>query len=359
MKVSAVQKGGLDERLILKKELAGVIPCEKCYVNGSGQYWYDITGKQALDNFCKINVVEGSFLEQLLLSICNVLEQMEWNLIDEKCLQLAPEMIFVNYSGEEIGFVLYPETESENIYIELRLLMEYLLTKIDHTEKTVVAWVYELYEYIVSEEYGITDLKNKILKRRIQELDVKEIENGGTMYVEEFREPEESLIETAIAREKPMDMELKDLWNKSFQKLKELLEKKDKREKEDYPIVIYPEDEESTEQIKIHPTVCMVSRREEAKGLLVYEGIGEYPDFEIGTLMCVVGKSHRVKLQIEKDTISQFHAKIDYQEGGYYIEDMNSTNGTFVNDEMLNYKEKRKLQPGDIVQFADVKYRFW
>lgn len=37
---------------------------------------------------------------------------------------------------------------------------------------------------------------------------------------------------------------------------------------------------------------------------------------------------------------------------------MNSTNGTFVNDEMLNYKEQRELSPGDVLRFADVKYRF-
>ena len=42
----------------------------------------------------------------------------------------------------------------------------------------------------------------------------------------------------------------------------------------------------------------------------------------------------------------------------FYIEDLNSTNGTFVNDEVLAYKEKKLLKSNDIVRFADVKYRF-
>ena len=97
---------------------------------------------------------------------------------------------------------------------------------------------------------------------------------------------------------------------------------------------------------------------EDPKGILIYEGIGDYPDFEIGERMCVIGKSQKATIQIEKETISQFHAKIEYIVDNYYIEDMNSTNGTFVNDEILNYKQRVLLNAGDVIRFADVKYRF-
>ena len=90
----------------------------------------------------------------------------------------------------------------------------------------------------------------------------------------------------------------------------------------------------------------------------MYEGMGDYPDFEIGEGSCILGKNPKVKLYLNRETVSQFHAKFDYFDHNYYIEDMNSTNGTFVNDEMLNYKEKRVLAPGDVLRFADVKYRF-
>ena len=39
-------------------------------------------------------------------------------------------------------------------------------------------------------------------------------------------------------------------------------------------------------------------------------------------------------------------------------EDLNSTNGTMVNGEALSYKERRKLEINDIVQLADVQYKF-
>ena len=50
--------------------------------------------------------------------------------------------------------------------------------------------------------------------------------------------------------------------------------------------------------------------------------------------------------------------ELDHDGETYYIEDLNSTNGTFVNDEPLAYKERRKLNSNDMIRFADVRYRF-
>ena len=71
-----------------------------------------------------------------------------------------------------------------------------------------------------------------------------------------------------------------------------------------------------------------------------------------------IGKAEDAELRIEKDTISRYHARIDAKNKEYYIEDLNSTNGTYINDELLPYKEVRQLKSNDIIRFADVKYRF-
>ena len=62
-------------------------------------------------------------------------------------------------------------------------------------------------------------------------------------------------------------------------------------------------------------------------------------------------------MQIHRETISNIHAKIEHLDA-YFIEDMNSTNGTYVNDVMLSYREKKSLSVGDVLRFADVKYQF-
>ena len=55
-------------------------------------------------------------------------------------------------------------------------------------------------------------------------------------------------------------------------------------------------------------------------------------------------------------TISRIHAKIEKREQGYFLTDLNSTNGTFVNDRLLDVNETVLLAIGDVVRFADVEY---
>ncbi|MBO5197519.1 MAG: FHA domain-containing protein [Lachnospiraceae bacterium] len=72
-----------------------------------------------------------------------------------------------------------------------------------------------------------------------------------------------------------------------------------------------------------------------------------------------IGKwREHVNLLLEDSSVSRFHAKITKEGEDYYITDLNSTNGTFVNRDRLQPNEKRRLNTGDEVAFAGRKYQF-
>ena len=383
MKIPASREASFDEKLIFQKTYVGCIPVEKCYVNGNGQYWYNITGKQALDTYCRVNNIGQSFFETLILRICSQLEQLEWNLIESSCLVMDPELIFVNSRGEDVTFTLYP-SNSGNFFEELQQLMEYLLTKLNHEEPEAVQAAYRIYEITLTEGYSMADLKDAVLRGRAK-LDVDksktipvsiEMESERKAQISlshtEWKENVGTGEETLFSRIE----ELSGVWQKQIQdKISDLCEKAkvilswkpeefianykgEVQKKEEIPIVVYPGESLPETSLEIHPTVCLTSAMGQPKGVLVYEGFEGYEDFPLEEMVCLIGKNPRARMHIEKDTISQFHAKIDYIEDSYYIEDLNSTNGTFVNDEILNYKERKKLFGGEILRFADVKYRF-
>ena len=58
------------------------------------------------------------------------------------------------------------------------------------------------------------------------------------------------------------------------------------------------------------------------------------------------------------DTVSRLHVRIDQKDGGYTLTDLNSTNGTTVNNRKLEANEMVPLQVGDLVDIAGYHFQF-
>lgn len=387
MKIPILRINEFDEMLILKRKLPGLIPVERCYVNGQGQYWYQISGKQSLDTYSKIQAIGIDFIEKVILSICSEIEILEWNLFDTNCLQLEPELVFVSNVSHEILFCLYPENQ-QKLGKGFQQLMEYLLTRIDHTDESAVHTAYEIYERTLDEGYSILDIRDFIIQRRQEKLASREIleknekkekreekkafidnrtykdnrnskENRSESWKESGNGKEKFLFMNEGSSLETIWLELIKRWNCWKESLnipvKTIQKRKEESGEEDFVIEAEDYYEEPEE---IHPTICIAGQAAQEEGLLLYEGKENFKDFRIEGESSIIGKGNDVGFLIGKDTVSRHHAKLIHATDGYYIEDLNSTNGTFVNDVLLNYKERRKLESNDLISFGDVKYRF-
>ena len=69
-----------------------------------------------------------------------------------------------------------------------------------------------------------------------------------------------------------------------------------------------------------------------------------------------IGRSTDADVRIEDRYASQIHLRIYSRGGSYYVEDMNSTNGTYVNGARVSTQQL--LRPGDVVRIGDTELRF-
>jgi two-component system cell cycle response regulator len=70
----------------------------------------------------------------------------------------------------------------------------------------------------------------------------------------------------------------------------------------------------------------------------------------------LVGRESDVDLVIPRSSVSRSHARVTLdEEGAWWVQDLGSTNGTFVNEERV---VSRLLSDGDQVRFGDVIYKF-
>jgi diguanylate cyclase (GGDEF)-like protein len=75
----------------------------------------------------------------------------------------------------------------------------------------------------------------------------------------------------------------------------------------------------------------------------------------LGTGAAVLGREEDCAVRIDDNTVSRRHACIQPGEDGYYAVDLESTNGTFVNDRRVS---RCRLQDGDYVRVGNAIYRF-
>ena len=97
--------------------------------------------------------------------------------------------------------------------------------------------------------------------------------------------------------------------------------------------------------------------------MLVYSGTDMTSKIELTHYPFVIGKSENCDGILSNPIISHLHAKIsclpdDSNSLRYYIEDLNSTNGTFLNSTPLTPYEKYTISSGDYISFGHLTYIF-
>lgn len=102
--------------------------------------------------------------------------------------------------------------------------------------------------------------------------------------------------------------------------------------------------DEGVEEYEPHLSLISMNPRERNSIVLLNDS------YTIGKL------KNKSDVCIDHPSISRVHAKIQREGKGYYLCDLNSTNGTFVNGRRLAVNERVPIQMSDEIRFADLGY---
>jgi hypothetical protein len=88
-----------------------------------------------------------------------------------------------------------------------------------------------------------------------------------------------------------------------------------------------------------------------------FELVGTAQTFSIKKSMSIIGRVREVAdFVIADDELSRHHAALTYADGQFFIEDLDSTNGTFVKDARI---KRVHLQHGDVVRLGRHKLKLF
>jgi FHA domain len=87
------------------------------------------------------------------------------------------------------------------------------------------------------------------------------------------------------------------------------------------------------------------------------DALGEGERFELDTAPVAVGRGTENDIPLDGDEYaSSKHARIEPRRDGVWVEDVGSTNGTYINGVKLD--RPRRLTPGDVVRVGGTDFRY-
>ena len=86
------------------------------------------------------------------------------------------------------------------------------------------------------------------------------------------------------------------------------------------------------------------------------ENVLEKPTFPLGTSPVRIGRLPECEIAVDRNDVSRIHARILFEDNQYFLEDLKSRNGTFLNGEKVI--DKMPIREGDVLRFCDVEFTF-
>lgn len=323
--------------MITENRIPGLLSCVMQKQGEQVEYYYEITGSQSMALLYERRKMGYEQLCSLMRELERILESSSEYLLSPDHFILKPEYMYLYSKTEKLKLCYYPGYEKpiRESFLEWA---EYLLGKLDKNDTQGIEFGYELYQNALETNFSLLES----LKKHTRPEAEKKIVTIPTMESVP-RTPEEILEKTGT-------------WKDFFKK------KGKKAQLEDYvaegsefveqsSILFLKEKEEDY----IDDTAFL--KEEKREGLFLKSRDSEYPDFHMLGDSFLIGKRRDgIDACIPASTVSRLHARITFDGTRYYLEDLNSSNGTWVDQIQLNPYELFPLENGMRITFASAEY---
>ncbi len=343
-----------------------LLPCSLRYLDNEAFLYYDITSTQNLKQLFAEKKITREWIKDFLWGMKQMRRELDRFLLEEQNIIWTPEHIYQDLEKNDFSFLYVPYYEGES---GLGELMDFLIERIDYADEALVEFVYNAYEQVrsIGVEYLDKQMYEELLKLEEHEAERKQ-NLVATLPVSQEEIPEATGKEEQgiYAEREPDKRGVKFFWEGRRKKHTQKVEYRESLRQRMNEAPLYavcekrpyggeePEEEVICEE-EFGKTIYIEETTTPQKPA-IYRLDGELVA-EIEKFPFVIGKrKENADLVLSDYSASRVHARIVMEEGICYIEDLNSTNGTFKNGLRMQPYEKRKLESGDELKFAKTEY---
>ena len=382
-KVTEFSENDFQVQMLLENKIESLLPFRYEMINGKADLFYEISSRQVFIRQFEISKMTFANLRAFCFALRTLARALEEYLLDPNNIILKKECIFTNPEGNDFVFCYHPYYHGD-ILAELRELFNYILQIMDYEDENAVRLAYEIHGKIQTDHFVLNDI-----------MEILQQDFSGTFQktgeIEAWEPEQDEGIKTPVITivEEPSFFEKMSLYLKG-RNLIDVLEdinngdirKKIQNEKTLYPAAEHaaPREQlpignrqllpgESFMEESIYPEelappsngTMLLGKAEYTPRKLIGLKSQEGNCIELAKLPFTIGKLDGLSdAVIDLPAISRLHIRVypGNNTGEYQIEDLNSTNGTFSNEQKLMPFTKTPLREGDVIRLAEEEFQF-
>lgn len=352
-----------------------LLPCSLRYIDGDAFLYYDISSTQSIVQLFEGKVIGRDWMRDFLWGMDRMRQELSRYLLEDRNVIWSPRHIYQDLEKNDFFFMYVPYCERDSGF---RSLLDFWVEHIDYGDEALVEFVYGLYEqYATAGEICLNqqifdsfkevekqermrqkaerqEQEEEVIRTREQEplqilssqcsppseSETMDRRKGFLAFLGGRRKKQDPISYQEILRRQVATQPLGAVGEEQVYGMEGACSEMEKGDEEEYGKTVYIEETE----------------RELPRGL--YRDNGELA-VRIDKFPFVIGKrKEETDLVLDDRSISRIHARILEEEGNIYLEDLNSTNGTFKNGLRMRPYEKRRLEKEDELRFGKVEYIF-
>ena len=328
-----------EEKMIKYNSGGGRLEFFRQEKEGEEFFCYKVTGKKALNSVYAVLPIGEHQVRTILGQLFAALEDGREYLLSEEDFVLSPNLIFATFPQMTLEFCYLPGY-GVPLRRQLEGLFEYLLNRVDYEDKQAVNLVYDCYMFCMREKGGLTEIKKLLAE------DMKNCRLSESPAKQQLTGPKEGEVREK-AWQPPAKVEVKDVQQKQEQVsyVSWLAEKIFPWKRREPALVAEAEDEYVTGSGELprteedDRTVLLSAPAKPAGPELICEQTGEVVPLTKFPFYLGSAKEF-ADFTPAAEGVSRIHCCISKREDNYYLSDLNSTNGTYLNGkEVLPGKE--------------------
>lgn len=350
-------------KMLWKNEIEGMIPCKERMINGEGMLCYDVTSKQSLAVIFDNRPLKFEDVLTLFKRLKKTSDRLADYILFPDKLILQPEYIFADIEAREYEFIYYPYLDDPNSF---SLLIGFLMERADPDDVEATEMIYKMADMTGRQYYSL----NEALSYILNEYDEQENRDAESRFsgesANETNGRQDGRAEKGFDNTEGNDYTklecIDSRKNRNSNKRKESLWNRIRRfffEKEipEQPAYYEWNENDDLKENNTGDETVFIPWTENCENKLYGSGKGNKYHIDLVKTPITVGKmTGAVDMVIPDGSLSRMHAKFIRTQNRYYMVDLNSTNGCFINGRRLAPNEQVQIEAGDEIGLGKLKF---